>query len=297
MSHTTRFTRLIITVPSPIAEAFGSALIEVGAGAVEQREPPDVELVVTLPEGSAVEQWEALVRELYRAFAEQLELPQQGLRVSVEGCELDYHAAWLARLVPQRLTERLVFVPTHCRDQAGAEGGLLYFEPHPCFGDGSHPTTRLAARAVEQACERAPGLSMLDVGTGNGVLCFVAAVAGAKRAYGIDLDPEAVACAEQNAELNRLESRCRFAETALDEIEERFPLVVANLEPRTQQELLETIATRVERGGTLILTGFLVEQAQRITQPLPPLGFHLEHSEAAGGYALQVWRAGEGGHG
>jgi ribosomal protein L11 methyltransferase len=307
MCHTTRFTRLTITVPRLIADAFAAALIELGAGAIEERETCDsvargplesgggeaseVELVLTLTEDSSVGRWELLIRDLYRAFAEQLRLSRQALRILVEPCELDYHAGWLERLTPQQLTDEITFVPTHCAHTQTAERKLLYFEPHPSFGDGSHPTTRLAARAVERACRRCPGLSVLDVGTGNGVLCLVAAVSGATRAYGIDLDPQAVASARHNATLNRLDSICRFDDTALEAIAERFTLVVANLEPRSQDELLDQMAARVARGGTLILTGFLAPQASLISEPLPGLGFRLGDADAAEGYVLQVWHA------
>lgn len=305
-ARATRFTRLVVTVPRPLAEPFGAALVELGAGTVEERdsteerdatearetvEPGELELVLTLPEGEAADEWASLVQVLYRAFSEQLDLPPQALRLRTESCEFDYHAQWLADLVPQQLTDKIRFVPTHHRGEGASSERVLYFEPHPSFGDGSHPTTRMAARAVERACEQKPNCRVLDVGTGNGVLSFVAAVAGARSSYGIDLDPEAVNSARRNAELNRLDSVCSFDEAQLGTIPRRYDLVVANLEPRTQVELLEAMADRVERRGTLVLTGFLVEQAAAITQPLAALGFVLIYVDAAQDYALEVWQA------
>lgn len=338
-ARATRFTRLVVTVPRLIAEPFAAALVELGAGAVEERElaesgesewfeagvveeqeaaesestgsnenerieasvvedaesestePNETELVLTLPEAADLPHWESLVQVLYRAFSEQLDLAPQDLRLEVESCEFDYHAQWLADLVPQPLTDKIRFVPTHHRDEGTSSERVLYFEPHPSFGDGSHPTTRLASRAVERACEQMPKRRVLDVGTGNGVLSFVAAVSGARSCYGIDLDPEAIASARRNAMLNQLEDACAFDDALLGTITARFDLVVANLEPRTQVELIEQIAARVEPRGTLVLTGFLVEQAAAITAPLAALGFTRSYTGAAQDYALEVWQA------
>ncbi|HEY5961817.1 MAG TPA: 50S ribosomal protein L11 methyltransferase, partial [Polyangiaceae bacterium] len=150
----------------------------------------------------------------------------------------------------------------------------LLFEPEPCFGDGSHPTTRLASQATEAYCVAHSGCSVLDVGTGNGVLSLVAAMSGAGSTLGLDVDAEAVAAAEENARLNALEARCRFSTADVATLEAEFDLVVANLEPQVQLELIAPLARRVRSGGTLLLTGFLFEQAEWIRRAATSVGLH-----------------------
>src|SRR5512140_399256 len=70
------------------------------------------------------------------------------------------------------------------------------------FGDGSHPTTRLCAAAVDLLCRQRPGLAVLDVGTGTGILARIARARGASFVVGTDIDPSAIACAQAHAELD-----------------------------------------------------------------------------------------------
>ena len=70
------------------------------------------------------------------------------------------------------------------------------------FGDGSHPTTRLCAAAVDLLCRQRPGMAVLDVGTGTGILARIARARGASFVVGTDIDPAAVACAKAHAELD-----------------------------------------------------------------------------------------------
>lgn len=287
-SHATRFSRLVVTVPGWLAEPYGSALVEVGAGAVEQRdasEETNAELVISLPEDEPLETWRAAVDSLSAAFAEETSQPVTAFSSRVESVELDYHAEWLDRLTAQQVTKTLWFAPANQRDAVPADSRCLLFEPHPSFGDGSHPTTRMAAQVTETYCLAHPGCSVLDVGTGNGVLSLVGAVHGAN-AYGIDIDAEAVAAAAHNARLNRLEQRCRFEACPLESIVARFDLVVANLEPRVHFELSAALAGRLSPSGTLLLTGFLEEHSALIADPLRRLGLRVTASLEAEGYLL-----------
>jgi ribosomal protein L11 methylase PrmA len=287
-TRATRFSRLVITVPRWVAEPYGAALVELGAGAVEEcasAQGDITQLRLSLPEGEAAAPWEAFAASLYRAFAEQLSLPDGGFTVRVDSLELDYHAAWLQQLTPQRLTNDLWLAPTTQAAAVPPGARHLLFEPHPSFGDGSHPTTRLAARATEEFCLGHAGCSVLDVGTGNGVLSLVAAVSNAK-SYGIDIDAAAISAAAHNARLNQLELCCRFAVTPIESVVEDFDLVVANVEPRVHFELSEAVAARVSPMGQLLVTGFLVEQAALITDPLLALGFGTTTWRQAEGYLL-----------
>jgi ribosomal protein L11 methylase PrmA len=284
-----KFSRIIATVPRVIAEPFGSALVELGAGAIEERptrHADTVEILLSLPAGEAVEPWQVLIRSLYQAFAEELRVDLEDFTLRTEHHELDYHAGWLKHLSLVALTPTLALAPESDPTVTPEGTTRLVYVPHPSFGDGSHVTTRLAARALEDCLRRvAIHGRVLDVGTGNGVLALVAAHAGTC-VLGIDIDPEAVAIARTNAIRNGLESLCLFETTPLEEVNELFKLVVANLEPRTQLELADATAAHVAPQGTLLLTGFLATQSESIVEPYRARGFELVETVTEHDYAL-----------
>jgi len=287
-TQATRFSRLVITLPRWVAEPYGAALIDLGAGAVEQRDllqPESSELLVALPADEPIEPWQVAVATLSEAFAEQLELPAGAFVLRVEKLEVDYHAGWLEHLTAVELTKTLWFAPATKTETVPEGNNWLIFEPHPSFGDGSHPTTRLVAQAVEQYCLQHQGCSVLDVGTGNGVLSLVAATHGA-HCLGIDIDVSARDAAQHNVELNGLGERCRFALTPIESVLEQFDLVLANLEPRVQLDLSRALAARVKPDGLLLLSGFLAEQSELISAPLHRLGFACTVALVAEGYQL-----------
>jgi ribosomal protein L11 methyltransferase len=285
---TPKFTRLIVTVPQAIAESFGSALVELGAGAVEERPSSrvdSVEIVLTRPFDESLEPWRNAARCVYDVFIEELGVTMDGFAITTETCDIDYHAAWLEHLSLVALTTDLVFAPINDPTPTPLGARRLRFTPHPSFGDGSHPTTRLAAQAIETYCKAHRGCRILDVGTGNGVLSLVAAACEGE-ALGIDIDESAVAAAEDNARTNGLTNRCRFSNQALSDITERFELVVANVEPLTQLELAEELLNTVAPGKTLLLTGFLEEQATRILEPFLTKDFSLIEQRSSGDFVL-----------
>ena len=132
------------------------------------------------------------------------------------------------------------------------------------FGHGTHPTTELALDLVARLAE--PGQSMLDVGTGSGVLAVVAALLGAQPVVAVDNDPEAVAVATSNAEKNNVEIDVHFS---LDDATGTFDLVVANMLAADLEPLASAIVDRTTH--TLALTGFLDEQVGWVTSMFPEL--------------------------
>ena len=112
--------------------------------------------------------------------------------------------AWMRYLVQEPLGESFVLQPVGDHTPAFQDRTRLWYEPRLAFGAANHPTTRLAAAAVEAECRRRPGRRLLDVGTGNGVLAMIGVCSGASSALGIDIDPECVSAARHNAGINGL---------------------------------------------------------------------------------------------
>lgn len=127
-------------------------------------------------------------------------------------------------------------------------------DPGPVFGNGDHPTTRMALAALS-AWVRA-GDRVLDVGCGSGVLSVAAARSGAARVVAVDVDPEAVDVTVANARRNRVDGVVEASTTPLANVDETFDVVVANLGGRLVIESLAgALAARTAR--VLIVGGLL----------------------------------------
>jgi ribosomal protein L11 methyltransferase len=135
-------------------------------------------------------------------------------------------------------------------------------EPKMAFGTGDHPTTALCLEAVDTFLAAHPGASVLDVGTGTGVLAFAAAKLGAGRTVGVDTDPHSVELAREGALENGV-PRVELSDAPLERLSGRFDLVLANILANTLVALAPALAART--GTRLVLSGVLVSQAEQVT--------------------------------
>ena len=165
---------------------------------------------------------------------------------------------------------------------------LLRLPARAAFGTGSHESTRLAVEMLE--ADRLSGATVLDVGTGSGILCLVALALGAKGACGFDLDPEAVTEARSNVTLNRsiLEGpRPRYFAGTADALAPaaRFDRVLVNVLPERIATHFARVLEAVGPEGRLLLSGHLVAQRREIGDRLAGLGFVVEREWADGEWA------------
>ncbi len=275
---------LRVQVDPRLADALSACLFDAGAGGVEEREDDTGLCLVTYGDEAEIEALRQATEEFRRRV--ELAVPDAEVgSVTVKPASNEWQRTWLDALRPAQLTETFVARPTH-QKPAPPEENTLWFEPDTCFGAGSHPTTRLAACALEQLCRMSPGTSVLDVGTGSGILCFVALRSGASRAVGTDIDPRAVSAARNNAALNNLESACEFSDRQLDSIDERFAVVAANIDPDTLCRLAPDLRRRLGPNGTLLLTGVLEERADEVRRAMASEQLTERASTRADGWIL-----------
>jgi ribosomal protein L11 methyltransferase len=193
-----------------------------------------------------------------------LEDPARG--VSVRGPEpveeRDWEVAWRAGLAPRRIGGLWVR-PSFCASQGSPE---LVIDPQQAFGSGEHATTRLSLELLQEQLR--PSDSLLDLGTGSGILALGALRRGAARAVGLDSDPVAVANAAENRARNALPLALACA--TLDALAEsaRFDLVVANLLLHELLPCLDALAARSRRA--LILSGYLARERAALDAALDP---------------------------
>jgi ribosomal protein L11 methyltransferase len=192
----------------------------------------------------------------------------------------------LAACIP--LAPRIRLYPSAPQPPVLEEGWLALPQLQPAsgsvFGDGSHPTTRLCAAALDVLCRQRRPESVLDVGTGTGVLARIARARGARFVVGTDIDPLAIACAQENAALDAHAVPIHFGPEAPDHWGERFDLVVANILEAPLKELAPALRKALRPGGTLLISGFT-----RAQMPVLRLAYERERLECMGDACLDEW--------
>jgi ribosomal protein L11 methyltransferase len=275
--------RLVVTTTKKLAPLVSEALFRAGAEGLEERPGKGATLVTYGPDRRAVS-------ALWRRAARAIEAARGGVPAPEAQIEVDadesWRSAWTEHLRPVTLTPRLVLAPTTAPpDQLRRGQTLIVYEPALAFGDGDHPTTRLAARAIEAHYRAAPGGALLDIGAGTGVLSFVALQSGAVRAVGTDIDPEAVRAASKNAALNGLARRARFALSSAP-VRGSFDLAVVNIELRPLLQVLDALPRAAERTPKLLVTGFLASQVTEVSRAVARAGFSVRARKAEGDWRL-----------
>ena len=193
-----------------------------------------------------------------------------------------WERAWMDRFVPMRFGERLWIIPTGM-EPPDPKGVLLHLDPGVAFGTGTHDTTHLCLEWLDGA--DLEGRSVLDFGCGSGVLGIAAALLGAPRVTAVDYDPQAVWATEQNAERNSVTERVVAAQGDCPPAG-RWDVVLANILASILERLATELVASVEPGGTLVLTGILREQAERVRETFTAAGLSLNHSIARGDWVL-----------
>ena len=142
----------------------------------------------------------------------------------------------------------------------------LVLDPGRAFGTGQHETTRLCLDvlvALADAC--AAPRRVLDLGCGSGILALAAArLFPAASVLAADNDPEAADTSAENAAMNQLEDRLEIRATTVLALPDGFDLILANIRPSVLIPIAGDVARRLARGGTLVLSGILGEEADDV---------------------------------
>ena len=270
------WSSLTLDLPEASAELAQSLLYEHGAAGLEVRDGE----AKPMPGARTPAAGEVIVVGYFEQRAD-AEAAQQAVKDAVaaarcrmeEVVEKDWSVEWRSQ-IKSVTVGRLWVGPPWEKPTAPADKVCLFIEPKMAFGTGDHPTTSLCLDAVDRYLAAHPGASVLDVGTGTGVLAFAAKKLGASQVVGTDNDPVAVELAKECAQENGIEG-VELSTRTLQGIEGRFDLVLANILANTLVELAPLIAPKVKHH--LVLAGVLVPQADEVRaafveQGLEPAG-------------------------
>ena len=195
--------------------------------------------------------------------------------------EEDWGMTWKQHFKPLHISPHLVIKPSWESYQPAAGVHVLEMDPGMAFGTGHHASTRLALGLAEELFEKpttAPR-TVLDVGTGTGILAMACCLFGARQVLAIDNDPDAVAAGHDNVQRNRLTEKMEVSGRDLTTIDREFDLVLANIIHDTLIELAPALIRCTSPGGHLILAGILRgEQEENIRRFYTDLGLTLTGS-------------------
>jgi ribosomal protein L11 methyltransferase len=192
--------------------------------------------------------------------------------------------AWKSNFKPLHVTPRLVIKPPWEKYPGQKGEVIIEIDPGMAFGTGTHPSTQMCLKALEELIPSSPRPpSILDVGTGSGILAIASRKLGAKQVLAIDIDPLAIACARKNAAANNFDDRIEFRVGSPDRLRRVFDIVVANLLPQELLSLARYLPKRTSPGGVLIVSGLLRKQRKEISLAFSEFGLEaLDHKESKG---------------
>ena len=203
--------------------------------------------------------------------------------------ETDWMLKWKEGFEAISIGRRLIVAPSWKVPPAGDDRLVIQIDPGMAFGTGTHETTRLCLEAIERHWK---GGSLLDVGTGTGILAIAAAkLEPGSRVVAIDVDPQAVEVARENAKINNTSALVHFFEgQPRDLAAEVFDVVVANLTAEVIVDLTGDLARCLAPEGTMILSGILTEFAADVEQALSNCGLSVIERNHDGEWCALVAR-------
>jgi ribosomal protein L11 methyltransferase len=298
--------QLSLAVPGELEESLLWRLPLLGVSRVaichRPETPEERELVAWLPEADWPEGERQALEEALRPLAEPFALPFPSLRWKRVADE-DWSSSWKRHWGPDPIGETLLVLPAWLDVPPEAEDRrVIRLDPGPAFGTGSHPSTRLCLRGMEQlaadrvregaAEEAAPleGWSVADLGCGSGLLGLAALALGARAVLAVDTDPLAIRATEENTSLNAFQG-LKVAQGSTDTLEHLLAgqpadLLLCNILAPVIAELCVSFRHLLAPGGQGLLSGLLLSQADALIRVLEEEGWEASVMASSDPWAL-----------
>lgn len=207
------------------------------------------------------------------AYGEGVDLGPLTVDVFVED-DSEWKDNWKEFFKPKKVGRRIVVKPTWYEYEKEADDLVIEIDPGMAFGTGTHETTSLCLRLMEDYMQ--DGDKVLDVGCGSGILTIAGALLGSPEVLGVEIDPVAVEIAQQNLELNGVSDVARAQYGDLTKgIDFKAEIVVANLMADLVMMLSADVAKHILPGGKYISSGILVEKRDVVADAIKKCGFDI----------------------
>jgi ribosomal protein L11 methyltransferase len=279
--------RLMLTAPPELADALSNFLAESGAEGIFQEEavnltmaPDEVQsgeprpgttaartqetFQAFIPDDVQAEERIASIRDYLRNLSDLFpDLEPVGLateRITDPG----WGEEWKKYFKPFRAGRHMVIKPTWESHSPRRGDTIIEIDPGMAFGTGQHPSTLMCLESIEDilADNPAAGESVLDVGTGTGILGIAAAKLGAKRVVCIDIDEKAVKIARENAIINRVDAFLEIREGSPSVLRGSFGLIAANITSGPLIRMRGDFLPLLQSGGFLVISGILEQDRE-----------------------------------
>lgn len=210
-----------------------------------------------------------------------------------ELAEQDWAENWKKYYEPTRISHDLTIVPSWTDYEAKTGEKIIRLDPGMAFGTGTHPTTKMSLFALEQVLRG--GETVLDVGTGSGVLSIASSLLGAKSIYAYDLDEVAVRVAQENIDLNAGTENIHVATgNLLQGVDIQTDVIVANILADILINMTEDAYRLVKDEGYLIMSGIISEKWEMVRESAEKAGFFLETHMIQGEWNACVFKKTDG---
>ena len=186
--------------------------------------------------------------------------------------ENEWASSWKQYYKPIYIGNRIVVCPPWEKCEIPENGILVEMDPGMAFGTGSHETTRLVMRMLENYVHG--GENMLDVGCGSGILAICASKLGAKQCYAYDIDPVAVRVAEENVRDNDCTNiECGVSDLLIGVKDGKYDVITANIVADIIIRLLPDIGKFMHKDTVLVISGIIDERCADVYQSIEQNGF------------------------
>lgn len=295
-----KWNEVKVETASEAVEAIANILMEAGASGVAIEDTLDIENFTSdaygelldketytgLKEGALVMAYfpeTIFLPEILPFMKNQIDkLPEYGLaigknEVTVSEVEDENWAtAWKKYYHPVRVTRYLTIVPSwEGYESLDPNEKIITLDPGMAFGTGTHPTTNLTLQALEVSLRG--GETVLDVGTGSGVLSIASKYLGAKEVYAYDLDEVAVRAAKENMDLNPIAKDVHVAANdLLKDVTIEADIIVANILADIILLMIPDAWRLLKQTGKLIVSGIIADKKELVVESMEAQGFIVE---------------------
>ncbi len=204
----------------------------------------------------------------------------------------DWAGEWKKHFKPLRVGNHFVVCPTWEAYDPQPLDRVLRIDPGMAFGTGHHETTRLCLEWLEKFSDMGALnelRTVLDVGTGSGILAVAAALMGYPVVFGLDNDPEAIEVARESVRINGVGGRVSLVSGTIADISEAFDIVMANIQSGPLIKMATELVRCTRTHGRLALSGILLDQLDHVKCTYAECGMTFMESEVAGEWGLLVF--------
>ncbi len=229
-----------------------------------------VSVSLFVPENRSAPEYCSYLRDRFRALGISAHISLSGVD------EEEWATAWRRFYHPTKIGSRLVVVPTWEEYRAEPDELVLRMDPGMAFGTGTHETTRLCCRLLEQRIR--PGDKVLDLGTGSGILAIAASLLGASQCFAMDIDPVSVSVAQENILRNGMKNITCGVSDLLRNVNPDlgpFRVITANIVADVIKQLSPQISPFLSSDGILIASGIIRERGEEVREQLVRDGFRV----------------------